>query len=57
MNKTDETATLRHTLQAEVGDKARLPLPARLQWLATVQSRLAGADDEAHALDIARDAA
>ncbi len=57
MNKTDETATLRHPLQAEVGDKARLPLPARLQWLATVQSRLAGADDEAHALDIARDAA
>ena len=57
MNKIDETVTLQHTLQAEVGDKARLPLAARLQWLSGVQARLATADDEAHALDIARDAA
>ena len=57
MNKIDETLTLQHALEAEVGDKARLPLSARLQWLASVQSKLAAADDEAHVLDIARDAA
>ena len=38
MNKIDETVTLRHTLASEVGDKARLPLAARLQWLSGVQS-------------------
>jgi len=57
MNRPDETVTLGQTLQTDVGDKARLPLAARLQWLAGVQARLAAAEDEAHALDIARDAA
>ena len=57
MNKTDETVTLVHTFETEVGDKARLPLAARLEWVAGVQAKLATAEDEAHALDIARDAA
>jgi PAS domain S-box-containing protein len=57
MNKPDETVTLSQTLQTEPDYKARLPLAARLQWLAGVQARLAAADDEAHALDVARDAA
>ena len=57
MNKTEETATRQDPLQAAVGDKARLPLAARLQWLTGVQARLATAEDGAHAIDIARDAA
>jgi PAS domain S-box-containing protein len=57
MNKIDETVTLRHTLASEVGDKARLPLAARLQWLSGVQSNLATADDEAQAVGILQDAA
>ena len=57
MNRILDTVTLQHPLEVEVGDKARLPLTARLQWLAGVQAGLATADDEAHALDIARDAA
>ncbi|MET0963262.1 MAG: PAS domain S-box protein, partial [Noviherbaspirillum sp.] len=57
MNKTEETATLQDALGTTLGDKARLPLTSRLQWLAGVQARLATAEDEAHAIDIARDAA
>ena len=57
MDKIEETVTLRHTLESEVGDKARLPLAARLQWLSGVQAALAAADDEAQVFDILRDAA
>ena len=57
MNRIEETATLQDTAQSADGDKARLPLADRLQWLASVQASLATAEDAAHAVDIARSAA
>jgi PAS domain S-box-containing protein len=57
MNRTEETEILREALKASVGDIARQPLAERLQWLAAVQTSLTAAEDESHALNIARDAA
>lgn len=57
MNRTEETEILREALTASIGDMARQPLADRLRWLAEVQASLTAAEDESHALDIARDAA
>jgi len=57
MNKPDETATFRQVSDATAVDKGQAPLSARLQWLSGVQEKLAAAEDESQALEIAREAA